>query len=52
MIECSTVFINDVVGSNRRLPNGGVKDSGYGRECAWDGVLETVNLKPIVILSV
>ncbi len=49
MLECGTVFINAVVGSDPQVPNGGVKDSGYGRECGKDGVMESVNRKPIVI---
>ena len=49
MLECGTVFINDVVGSDSRLPSGGFKDSGYGRECYKDGLFESINRKTIVI---
>lgn len=48
-IEVGSVFINENVGSNPAVPNGGVKDSGYGRECFKDGLLETINRKAIVI---
>jgi len=31
------------------IPSGGVKDSGFGRECYKDGVLEIANRKSIVV---
>ena len=48
-LECGTVFINEIVASDPAIPGGGVKDSGYGRECFSDGLHETINRKSIVV---
>ena len=48
-IEAGSVFINEIVASDPAIPGGGVKDSGYGRECFSDGLHETINRKSIVV---
>jgi succinate-semialdehyde dehydrogenase/glutarate-semialdehyde dehydrogenase len=47
-LEGGSIFINDIVASDPAIPGGGVKDSGYGRECYTDGLHETLNRKSIV----
>jgi succinate-semialdehyde dehydrogenase/glutarate-semialdehyde dehydrogenase len=48
-LEAGMSFVNGNVRSDPRMPFGGVKDSGYGRECSHFGIREFVNVKSVVI---
>lgn len=48
-LECGLAFVNQAVRSDARIPFGGVKESGYGRELSEFGILEFCNVKSVVV---
>ncbi|TDE43885.1 NAD-dependent succinate-semialdehyde dehydrogenase [Flavobacterium rhamnosiphilum] len=48
-IEAGNVFVNSLVRSDSRVPFGGIKKSGYGRELGTIGIKEFMNMKSLII---
>ena len=47
MVQSGIVSVNNIVASDPRVPFGGVKKSGFGRELSRYGMLEFVNIKSV-----
>lgn len=48
-LQAGCCFVNEAVKSDPRLPFGGIKQSGYGRELAESGIREFINIKTVYI---
>ena len=48
-LQCGAAFVNSVVRSDARLPFGGTKRSGFGRELAGHGIHEFMNIKTVYV---
>src|SRR5438094_7972352 len=47
MVQSGLVSVNNIVASDPRVPFGGIKKSGFGRELSRYGMLEFVNIKSV-----
>jgi succinate-semialdehyde dehydrogenase/glutarate-semialdehyde dehydrogenase len=48
-LQAGSCFVNALVRSDPRLPFGGIRESGYGRELSRQGILEFVNVKAVYV---
>lgn len=48
-LDAGACFVNQLVKSDPRLPFGGIKNSGFGRELAKEGITEFLNIKTVVV---
>src|SRR5699024_8960201 len=49
-LNAGCCFVNDFVKSDPRLPFGGIKQSGYGRELSHYGIKEFMNIKTVYVV--
>lgn len=48
-LKAGTVAVNKLISSDPKLPFGGIKSSGYGRELGQEGMLEFMNIKTVIV---